>query len=86
MEMEQLKTELKQLIVDECEKETAAAEISDSESLINGQLKLDSLDILQCCMAIKNRYGARIEGSSSARKAFVSIETLAATIDQQRNR
>ena len=78
------KRELKQLIIDECDKDISPDDIGDDDKLVRGSLDLDSLDVLQICMAIKNRYGVRIEGSSTARKAFVSINTLAATIASER--
>ena len=74
------KCELKQLIIDECDKDLAVDEIADDAPLLRGDLDLDSLDVLQICMAIKVRYDVRIEGSSAARKALVSVNTLAATI------
>lgn len=74
------KRELKQLIIDECDKDFTVEDIGDDDKLIRGNFELDSLDVLQICMAIKNRYNVRIEGSAAARKAMVSINTLAATI------
>lgn len=76
----EFKHELKQLIIDECDKDIDVNAIGDDDKLLRGTLELDSLDVLQICMAIKNRYGVRIEGSAAARKAMASINTLAATI------
>lgn len=78
------KRELKQLIIDECDKDFTVDDIDDDDKLIRGNFELDSLDVLQICMAIKNRYNVRIEGSAAARKAMVSINTLAATIASER--
>jgi acyl carrier protein len=78
------KRELKQLIIDECDKDFSADDIGDDDKLLRGNLDLDSLDVLQICMAIKNRYDVRIEGSAVARKAMVSINTLATTIASER--
>ncbi len=75
-----LKLELKQLIIEECDKDLTPDDISDQQALLGGDLDLDSLDVLQICMAIKKRYGVRIEGSADARKALQSINTLAETI------
>lgn len=75
-----LKHELKQLIIDECDKDMAPEDIIDNAPLLTREMDLDSLDVLQICMAIKNRYGVRIEGSSAARKALKSIDSLAATV------
>ncbi len=78
------KRELKQLIIDECDKDFTVEDIGDDDKLIRGNFELDSLDVLQICMAIKNRYNVRIEGSAAARKAMVSINTLASTIASER--
>jgi acyl carrier protein len=74
------KQELKRLVIEECDKDISPDEIADDAPLLRGDLDLDSLDVLQICMAVKSRYGVRIEGSSAARKALVSINTLAETI------
>lgn len=74
------KRELKLLIIEECDKDLAPEDIADDAPLLRGDLDLDSLDVLQICMAVKSRYGVRIEGSSAARKALASVDSLAETI------
>lgn len=80
-DIEQLKRELKQLVITECDKEDEfnAEQISDQESLVGAeaQLDLDSLDTLQISLAIKQRYKVRIEGSKEGRQAFASISAMA---------
>jgi acyl carrier protein len=80
LDRESLKQDLKQLVTTECDKNVDIAEISDDEFLIGGPLELDSLDALQICMEVKNRYGVRIEGGPEARRALQSINALADTI------
>jgi len=75
-----LKQTLKVIIVEECDKDIAPVSIRDDELLIGGGLELDSLDALQISLAIKSRYGVRIEGGAKARAAFQSVNTLADTI------
>ncbi len=82
----QLKHELKQLIIEECDKDITPDDIADDAPLMSDALDLDSLDVLQICMAIKTRYGVRIEGSSAARKALKTIDTLAETVSRKRSR
>ena len=77
---QQLVLALKTLIIEECDKDVDAEAILDDELLIGGPLELDSLDALQICMAVKSRYGVRIEGGPQERKALQSVATLAATI------
>lgn len=80
----ELKFALKALIIEECDKpELSPEDITDDQRLLGGSLDLDSLDVLQICMAIKARYGVRIEGSRDARKAMASINTLAQTVQER---
>ena len=71
---------LKDLIIEECDKKVSADSISNDEPLFDGPLELDSLDALQLCMAVQRVYGVRIQGSTAARKALKSVDTLADTI------
>lgn len=80
LDNDQLKRELKTLVVQECDKDIAPDAIGDDQLLIGGNLDLDSLDALQICVAVGKRYGVRIEGGGEARRALKSIATLAAVI------
>ena len=79
MDREQLKLELKQLIIKECEKNVLPDQIRDDSILIGSEseLGLDSLDALQIALAVKQRYGKRIDGGGETRAALRSINTLA---------
>jgi acyl carrier protein len=73
----QLKPALKAMIVKECDKDFAPDSIDDGERLIGGRLELDSLDALQISLAVKDRYGVRIEGGPDSRKALATVTALA---------
>lgn len=75
---------LKALIVKECDKDFAPESIDENERLIGGRLELDSLDALQISMAVKDRYGVRIEGGPDTRKAFETLNALAEFIIAER--
>lgn len=79
MDREQLKFELKQLIIRECDKKLAPEQIPDDAILIGNQsaLALDSLDALQIALAVKRQYGKRIDGGTQTRAALTSVNTLA---------
>ncbi|HET6724403.1 MAG TPA: acyl carrier protein [Gammaproteobacteria bacterium] len=79
MDREQLVSELKQLVIDECEKDIAPDGLSADAQLIGKQspLELDSLDALQISLAVKQRYGKAIEGGNKGRKVLASINSLA---------
>ncbi|MEZ4692575.1 MAG: acyl carrier protein [Aliarcobacter sp.] len=77
--MSQLKYELKQLIIEECEKECEIEDIKDDELLFGPEsiLELDSMDALQISMALHKKYGLKTTDSKELRKIMVSINTLA---------
>lgn len=85
LELASLKQTLKALIVKECDKDIAPDTITDDELLIGGPLELDSLDALQICLAVKDRWDVRIEGGMEARKALASVTALAQTIIDARS-
>jgi len=80
MDRDSLKLELKELIVTECQKNHIQPDqIGDDDILIGGssRLDLDSLDALQIALAVKKKYGKRIDGGKETRKALKSVNTLA---------
>jgi len=76
---ERLKTELKRLIVEECDITIDIAEIGDDDPLFgsSSRLGLDSIDALQISIAIQNRYGIIITDSKQMRKVMRSMNTFA---------
>lgn len=84
-DVDELKQALKAMIVKECDKDVDPAAITNDEQLIGGgPLNLDSLDALQICMAVQERYGVRIEDGPKARKALRNVDALAETILTER--
>lgn len=82
MRPDELKAELKQLIVDECDVDVDAEEIGDDEILMGSdtRLGLDSLDALTISLAVKDRYGKHIDSGNETRLALTSINHLAAFV------
>lgn len=74
-----LRLELKNLIIEACDKDCDPASISDDEVLFGQEapLQLDSLDALQVSMAIKKKYGLRLPDSKETRRIMASVGTLA---------
>lgn len=79
MDRETLKTELKHLVISECQKHVTPDDIADDAVLIGraSALDLDSLDALQIALAVKQKYGTRIDGGNQTRAALKSINALA---------
>jgi len=76
---EELKMELKRLIVEECDISLDPAEIGDEDPLFgrDSRLGLDSIDALQISIAIQNRFNLSITDSKQMRKVMRSMNTFA---------
>ena len=83
--MEQLKTELKQLIISSLELEDIQpADIDDVAPLFIDGLGLDSIDALELGLAIKKKYNIKIDANDkNTQSHFASINNLAAFVQTQ---
>ena len=71
MESEDVRRELKQLMVTELNLEgKAPADIDDAAPLFGEGLGLDSLDALQLAMSVEERFGVRIPEGDEAQADF----------------
>ena len=88
MELDELKQNLKKLIVEECEKEDDIAwqDIQDDEPLFGtaSRINLDSLDALQLSLVLKKSFAIKIEGSKESRKHLTTINSIANLINEQK--
>lgn len=80
---EELKIMLKKLIVETCRKKVPPESINDNDPLIGSEapLGLDSLDVLELSVALKNIYGIRVTDSKQAMRVMKSINALADAIE-----
>lgn len=76
---EAFKTELKKLIIEECDLDIAPESIGDDDPLFGSEspIGLDSVDALQISIALQNKYGLVITDSKELRRVMKSINTLA---------
>ena len=84
--MSDLEQELKELIVSALALEDVSADDIDSDEALFGEgLGLDSIDALELGVAIRQRYGVRIEAVTEEVKAhFASVRALARYVAAQR--
>lgn len=80
-----LKTNLKQMIIELCDKDISPEDIKDDEVLFGSgtTLELDSMDALQISMELNKKYGLNTTDSKQLRKIMTSINTLAEYIQPQ---
>ncbi len=76
---EKLKTELKELIIAECDLDISTDEIGDDDTLFGSDspIGLDSVDALQVSIAVQNKYGVVITDSKVLRRVMKTINTFA---------
>jgi len=76
---DRLKTELKKLIVEECDLTVDPGEIGDDEPLFgrDAKIALDSIDALQISIALEKKYKITITDSKETRRMMRSINTFA---------
>jgi acyl carrier protein len=84
--MNELITEVKQLIIETLELEDIEpTDISDEEPLFIDGLGLDSIDALELGVAIKKAYNVKIDGDSEdSKKHFYSVKSLCQFIEQNK--
>ncbi len=82
---DELRLEIKRVIIAACEREMAPEAVDDQGVLVgaNSVLDLDSLDALQAAVAVSKRFGIRIRDGNHARRVMASVNSLAEYIRQQ---
>jgi acyl carrier protein len=79
--MPDLKRELKELIITTLSLEDVTPEsIDDAAPLFGAGLGLDSIDALELAVVLERHFGVAIPDEDVAKKAFASIDALAAFI------
>jgi len=78
----ELKTQIKQLLVENLMLQSKAEEIADDLPLFGpGSLGLDSVDALQLVVALDKNYGLKIPDPEAAKKVLQSVNTIAAAVE-----
>ena len=86
MLMDQLKKEIKEVIISSLQLEDLKPEnIEDSAALFGDGLGLDSIDALELGVALKKKFGVKFSAESGEnKKHFASVNALAEYIQSQR--
>jgi len=81
MEENELKTRLKEMIVENLMLKISPAEIGDDQPLFGpNSLGLDSVDALQLVVALDKNFGVKISDPAAAKKVLHSVNTMTAAL------
>ncbi len=84
MERKEIRDQLKPLILNSLRMEDLKpADLPDAQPLLDGDLEIDSVDILQLVLDIERHFGIKLVTAQFQREAWETLDTLAATIEQR---
>jgi acyl carrier protein len=84
MNLQQIKTSLKDILVDRLAIDLAEVDSSDDAGLFDDKgWGIDSIDVLDLVLGVEKSFGVRIDQDEDIKIHFQSIETLAAYIQSQ---
>jgi acyl carrier protein len=84
MERKDIRDQLKSLILNSLRMEDLTpADLPDDQPLLDGDLEIDSVDILQLVLDIERHFGIKLVTAEFQREAWKTLDTLAATIEQR---
>ena len=84
-DLDQLKAEVKTLLVENLMLQVTADEITDDKPLFGpGGLGLDSVDALQLVVALEKNYRVKVPDPNAAKQILSSVNSIAAEIARAR--
>ena len=82
--MENIRQQLKAIIIQGLRiKDRGPESLQDDQRLLDGDLGIDSIDILQLILEIERRFDIKLVDGEFDKTAWESIDTLAATIESK---
>ena len=84
MERRDIRDQLKPLIVSSLRiEDLTPADLTDDQPLLDGDLEIDSVDILQLVLDIERHFGIRLVTDEFQREEWKTLDSLAATIEER---
>ena len=84
MERKEIRDQLKSLILNSLRMEDLTpADLPDDQPLLDGNLEIDSVDILQLVLDIERHFGIQLVTAEFQREAWKTLDSLAATIEEK---
>ncbi|MES2474858.1 MAG: phosphopantetheine-binding protein [Verrucomicrobiota bacterium] len=83
MQGDELRTRIKEVMVEELMLEQAPEEIGTTEPIFGGAgLGLDSVDALQLVVALEKHFGLKVGNSDAAKAILENVESIAKEIEK----
>jgi acyl carrier protein len=82
--MESTAQQLKQIVISGLRiKDRTAADMPDDQALLDGDIDIDSIDVLQLILEIERHFGIKLVEGEFDRNAWRTIASLAAVVDEK---
>jgi acyl carrier protein len=83
---EQLRAQVKELLVQELMLKIGPDEIGNDQPLFGpGSLALDSVDALQLVVALDKNYGLKIPDPAAAKEILQNVDTIVTAVEKHQN-
>ncbi len=87
LKMSDLRTELKQSIIEQLNlEELSIDDIDNNDSLFGDGLGLDSIDALELIVLLEKDYGIKLTDPNQGKEIFISINKMAEYIESHRTK
>lgn len=84
MDRKDIRDQLKPLILESLRiEDLTPADLKDDQALLDGDLEIDSVDILQLVLDIERHFGIRLVTAEFDREAWKTLDALAAAIEEK---
>ena len=84
MERKEICDQLKPLILDSLRiDDITPSDMPDDQPLLDGDLEIDSVDILQLILDIERQFGIKLVTAEFNRDAWKTVDSLAGTIEEK---
>ena len=84
MDRTDIRDQLKPLILKSLRiEDLTPADLADDQRLLDGDLEIDSVDILQLVLDIERHFGIKLVTAEFEREAWQTVDSLAATIEMK---
>lgn len=82
--MDEIKRQLKEIIVKGLRiTDRSPADLTDDQPLMDGDIEIDSVDVLQLILDIEKHFGIKLVTGEFDRDSWKTINTLAATVQSK---